>query len=133
MINSTLERQARSSDELMRILIEERDEKKLLDSNVNPSSSSCVFNFAQMNPQSSGTSVGGTSQPNPSAQPMNHFYSRTTIESLAPVDGMPQQSGASMFGQGYANTAPSFSMPNPSPAPYTPECNGRTHTNNNSN
>jgi hypothetical protein len=82
MINSALERQAKSSDELMRRLIEELDGKKLVDSNVNPSSSSsssssssCVVNFAQTNPQISGTSVGGTIMPNPSAQPMNHFYS----------------------------------------------------------
>jgi hypothetical protein len=67
MINFTLERQVKSNDELMRRLIEERDEKKLVDSNVNPSSSSYIVNFAQNNPQPSGTSAGGTSQPNPSA------------------------------------------------------------------
>jgi hypothetical protein len=38
MINSVLEGQAKSSDELIRRLIEERDGKKLDDSNVNPSS-----------------------------------------------------------------------------------------------
>jgi hypothetical protein len=38
MINSALERQAKSSNELMRRLIEERDEKKLMDSIVHPSS-----------------------------------------------------------------------------------------------
>jgi hypothetical protein len=74
MINATLERQAKSSDELMHRLIEEWDSKKLVDSNVIPSSS-CTFNFAQRNPQPSGTSVGGTSQPNPSVQSMNQFYS----------------------------------------------------------
>jgi hypothetical protein len=45
MINSALERQANNNDELMHILIEERDGKKLVNSNVNPYSSSCVFNF----------------------------------------------------------------------------------------
>jgi hypothetical protein len=51
MINSVLERQAKSSDELVRRLIEELDGKKLVDSNVNPSSSSsCAVNFAQTNP-----------------------------------------------------------------------------------
>jgi hypothetical protein len=48
MINSILERQARSSDKLMRRLIEERDRKKLVDCNVNPSSS-CAVNFTQTN------------------------------------------------------------------------------------
>jgi hypothetical protein len=59
MINSTLEKQVKSSDELMRRLIEEWDEKKLVDSNL-PPSSPCDFNF----PQPSGTSASGTSQPN---------------------------------------------------------------------
>jgi hypothetical protein len=68
-----LEKQAKSSDELMRRLIEKRDGKKLADSNVHPSSSSCAVNFAQINPQSSGTSAGGMTQPNLSAQPMNQF------------------------------------------------------------
>jgi hypothetical protein len=58
---------------------------KIVYSNV-PSSSSCAINFAQ----SSGTSIGGTSQPNSSAQPMNHFYSQTTIDGLAPQGVMPQ-------------------------------------------
>jgi hypothetical protein len=40
MINSILERQAKSSNELMRRLIEEQNEKKLLDSNVHPFSCS---------------------------------------------------------------------------------------------
>jgi hypothetical protein len=70
MINSALERQAKSSNELMCRLIEEWDQKKLVDSNVHASSSSCAVKFAQTNPQPSGTS-----QPKPSAQPMNHFYS----------------------------------------------------------
>jgi hypothetical protein len=55
-------------------LIEEGDQKKLVDSSLNPSSS-CTFNFAQTNPQPSGTSAGNTLQLNPSAQSMNHFYS----------------------------------------------------------
>jgi hypothetical protein len=75
MINSVLERQAKSSNELMRRLIEERDEKKLVDSNVHASSSSCIVNFAQANPQPSGTLTDNISQPNSSTQSMNHFYS----------------------------------------------------------
>jgi hypothetical protein len=59
----------------MRRLIEKRDGKKLADSNVHPSSSSCAVNFAQINPQPSGTSACGMTQPNLSAQPMNQFYS----------------------------------------------------------
>jgi hypothetical protein len=75
MINSALERQARSSDELMHRLIEEWDGKKLADSNVNPSPSSYAVNFDQTNSQISGTLTGGTTMPNPSAQPMNYFHS----------------------------------------------------------
>jgi hypothetical protein len=41
MINSALEKQAKSADELLRRLIEEGDEKKHGDSSVNPSSSTC--------------------------------------------------------------------------------------------
>jgi hypothetical protein len=68
MINSALERQVKISDELMHRLIEERGRKKLVDSNVNPSSSSsCAIKFAQTNPQTSGTSAGNTTMPNPSA------------------------------------------------------------------
>jgi hypothetical protein len=73
MINSALERQAKSGDELVRRLTEERDGEKLVDSNVNPSSSSFAVNFAQTNPQTSGTSADGTTMPNPSAQLMNHY------------------------------------------------------------
>jgi hypothetical protein len=40
---------------------------------------------------------------------------------------------ASMFGQGYMHTAPSFSMPNPGPVVYTCRCNGRAYTNPNDN
>jgi hypothetical protein len=56
-------------------LIEERDRKKLADFNVNHSSSSCIINFSQTNPQTSGTSAGGTTMPNPSTQPMNDIHS----------------------------------------------------------
>jgi hypothetical protein len=50
--------------------------EKFIDPNVLAgASSSCAINFAQTNPQSSGTSAGGTSQSNLSAQLMNHFYS----------------------------------------------------------
>jgi hypothetical protein len=89
MINSALERQVKSNDELLRRLIEERDGNKLVDSNVHPSSS-CTVNFAQTNPQPSGTLVSGTSQPNPLAQPMNHFYSQIIIDGSAPTGAMPQ-------------------------------------------
>jgi hypothetical protein len=46
---------------------------KLVDFNGN--FSSCTVNFAQTNPQTSGTLAGGTTMPNPSAQSMNHFHS----------------------------------------------------------
>jgi hypothetical protein len=78
MINFSLDRQTKSTKELLRRLIEERDRKKLDNLNVNPSSS-CAINFAPTNPQTSGTLVGGTTMPNPSAQPINHFHSQTTI------------------------------------------------------
>jgi hypothetical protein len=74
MINSAFERQAKSTDELLCKLIEERDGKKHSDANVNPSSSTCAVNFAQTNPHTSAPSVGDTSIPNPSIQPMNHFH-----------------------------------------------------------
>jgi hypothetical protein len=74
MINFALESQAKSNDELMCRLIEKTGWEKLVDSNVNPTSSSCAFNFTQTNPQPSGTSAGSTSLSNPSAQLMNHFY-----------------------------------------------------------
>jgi hypothetical protein len=57
---------------------------------ANPSSSTCAINFAQTNPHTSGSSVGGTSMPNPPAQSMNHFHGRTTIEGSAPNLRMPQ-------------------------------------------
>jgi hypothetical protein len=132
MINYALERQAKSSDQLICRLIEERDRKKLVDSNMNPSSS-CTVNFVQINPQPSGTSAGSTSQPNPSVQPMNHFYSRTTIDGLAATGGMPQQTMTNIFRQGYTHATHSFSMPNLGLASYTLGCNGRTYTNTNDN
>jgi hypothetical protein len=74
IINSALERQAKSTDELLRRLIEERDEKKHGDANVNPSST-YVVNFDQTNPHTSGPSTGSTAMLNPSAQLTNHFHS----------------------------------------------------------
>jgi hypothetical protein len=65
--------------------------------------------------------------PNPSAQPVNHFHSRTSIESLAPTFGMPQQTMVSIFGQEYMQIVPSFPLPNFTPASYTPRGNGRTY------
>jgi hypothetical protein len=112
MIDSVLERQAKSTDELLRRLIEERDEKKLNAASVNPSSSTCAVSFTQTNPHRSGPSMGGTSMPKPSAQPMNHFHSRTTIEGLAPTFGILQQTTTRILRQGYTHTTPSFSMPN---------------------
>jgi hypothetical protein len=91
MINSALERQAKSIDEMLRRLIEERDGKKLDTTSANPSSSTCALNFTQTNPHTSGLSAGGTTMPNPSAQLMNHFHSQTTIEGSTPNLGMPQQ------------------------------------------
>jgi hypothetical protein len=65
MINSVLERQAKSIDELLCRLVEERDRKKLDTTSVNPSSSSCVVSFTQTNPHTSGASTGSTLMPNP--------------------------------------------------------------------
>jgi hypothetical protein len=81
MINSALEREVKSTDELLCMLIEERDGKKHGSIGVNPSSSSssssssCVVSFTQTNPHTSGTSVGATTTPNPFGQPVNHFHS----------------------------------------------------------
>jgi hypothetical protein len=90
MINSTLDRQAKSTNGLLRRLIEERDGKKPDNIHVNPSSSSYAINFDRTNPQASDTSVGGTTIPNPSVQPVNHFHRLTTIEGLTPNFGMLQ-------------------------------------------
>jgi hypothetical protein len=129
MTNSALERQVKSTNELLRRLIEEWEGKKLDNSSVNPSSSSCVVSFSQTNPQTSVTSVDDATMPNPSTQLMNHFHRWTTIQGLTPTFRMPQQTTASMFGPGYTETAPSFSMPHFSSAPYTPWGNGRTYAN----
>jgi hypothetical protein len=129
MINSTLERQAKSTDELLHRLIEERDGKKLDATSANPSFSTCVVNFTQTNPHTSGLSAGGTSMPNPSAQPMTHFHSRTTMEGSGPNLRMPQHAMASMYGQGYTHTTPSFTIPNPSSTPYKSRFNGRAYPN----
>jgi hypothetical protein len=118
--NYALERPAKSSDELMCRLIEEWDVRKFANSKVNPSSSSCAANIAQTNPQTYGTLVGGTTMSNPSAQPMNHFHIRTTIDGSTPTFGMPQQTMTSMFQQGYTHTVPSFFMPKPWFSPIHP-------------
>jgi hypothetical protein len=74
MINSALEMQAKSIDELLHRLIEEWDEEKHDTTSAN-TSSTCAINFTQTNPHTSGPLVGGTSMPNPSVQPLNHFHS----------------------------------------------------------
>jgi hypothetical protein len=102
-------------------------------SNANPSSYTSAINFTQINPHISGPSTGGASMPNRSAQPVNHFHSRTTIDCLAPNLRMPQQATASMNGQGYTHTAPSFTMQNLSLTPYTSGFNGRAYPNPTSN
>jgi hypothetical protein len=88
MIDSALERHAKSIDELLRRLIEERDRKKYDVTSFNPSSTYTV-SFTQTNANTSGPLAGDTSMPNPSSQSVNHFHSRTTIEGLAPTFGMP--------------------------------------------
>jgi hypothetical protein len=128
MINSTLERQAKSTDELLHRLIEEQDGKKLGSTSVNHSSNSYAVSFTQTNPHTSGTSAGGTTMPNSSAKQVNHFHSRTTIKGWAPTFGMLQQTTTNMFGQGYTQTAPNVSMPNFTSIPYTPRGNGRAYT-----
>jgi hypothetical protein len=65
--------------------------------------------------------------PNPSVQLVNHFHSRTTIEGSTPTFGAPQQTTVGMFGQGYTQTAPRFSMSNFTSAPYTPGGNGQAY------
>jgi hypothetical protein len=129
MINSALERQVKSTDELLRRLIEEWDRKRLDTTSANPSSSTCAVNFTQTNPYTSGPSVSGTSMPNPSAQLINHFHSRITIEGSTPTFGVPQQTTASMYEQGYTHTTLSFTTPNPGSAPYTSGYNGRAYSN----
>jgi hypothetical protein len=118
MINFALERQAKSINELLCMLIEEWDGKKLYNLNVNPSSF-CIVNFTQTDPHTSGTSAGGTTMQSPFAQLVNHFHSRTTTKGSAPTFGMPQQTMASMFEHGYMQITPRFSVPNFTSAPYT--------------
>jgi hypothetical protein len=89
MMNSVLERQAKSTNELMHRLIEEQDGKKLDATSAYPSST-CAISFTQTNPHTSGPSAGSTSMPNPSTQLVNHFHSRTTIEGSTPTLGMLQ-------------------------------------------
>jgi hypothetical protein len=124
-INSALERQAKSTNELLCRLIEERDEKTLDATSVNTSFLTCAISFTKTNPYTSGPSVGDTSMSNPSTQPKNHFHSQITTEGSAPTFGMSWQTTVSMFRQGYMHTAPSFAMPNPSSAPYTPGITAR--------
>jgi hypothetical protein len=57
MINSMLERLAKSIIELLRRLVEEWDGKKLDTTSVNPSSSICTVSFTQTNPHTSGASA----------------------------------------------------------------------------
>jgi hypothetical protein len=66
MIDSVLERQAKSTDKLFYRLTDEQDGKKLDATKVNPSSSNCAISFTQTNPHTSGPSTGGTSMHNPS-------------------------------------------------------------------
>jgi hypothetical protein len=96
-INSALEMQAKSIDEFLHRLIEERDEEKHDTTSANTSSSTCAINFTQTNPHTSGPSVGGTSMPNPSVQPLNHFHSQTIIEGSAPNLGMLQLATTRMY------------------------------------
>jgi hypothetical protein len=130
MINSALEMQVKSTDKLLRRLIEERDGKKFDATSANLSSTYAV-SFTQTNTHTSGPSAGSTSMSNLSAQPMNHFYSQTTIKGPDTNLGMPQQATVNMFGQGYTKTTPCFNIPNPGSAPYT--SNSRAYTNPNSN
>jgi hypothetical protein len=58
---------------------------------------------------------------------------QTAIKGSAPNLGMTQQTMASMYGQGYTHTAPSFTIPNPSSTPYTSRFNGRAYPNPSSN
>jgi hypothetical protein len=119
MINSASERQGKSSDELMRRLIEERDGKNLLILML--ILLLLLALLILLKPiQTSGTLAGGTTMLNPSAQSMNHFHSQTTTDGSAPTFGMLQQTMTSMFRQRYMHTTPSFSMPNHGLAPYTP-------------
>jgi hypothetical protein len=125
IVNYAIERQVKSTDELLRRLIEERNRKKLDATSVNPSSSTCAVSFTQTNPHTSGASAVSNSMPNPSAQPVNHFHSRTKLEGPAPTFWMPHQTTTIIFEQGCMQTAPSLSMPNFNLVACTPRGNGR--------
>jgi hypothetical protein len=100
MVNSVLERQAKSTDELLRRLIEGRDGEKLENNSINPSSSTCAVSFTQTNPHTSGASAGSTSMPNLSVQLMNHFNSRSTIEGSGPNLGCRSKLRLACLGRG---------------------------------
>jgi hypothetical protein len=72
MINSTLESQVKSTDELLRRLIEGWDGEKHDSTGVNASCFSCAVSFTQTNRHTSGTSVGETIIPNPCVQQVNN-------------------------------------------------------------
>jgi ssRNA-specific RNase YbeY (16S rRNA maturation enzyme) len=63
MINSMLERQAKSTDELLHRLVKERDGKKLDTTSINHSSSTCIVSFTQTKSHISGASMGGKLRP----------------------------------------------------------------------
>jgi hypothetical protein len=85
MINSALERQAKSTDELLRRLIEERDRKNSMLLVLTVLLILALLVLLKLN----HTQVvhRRTTMLNPSAQPMNHFHSRTTIEGSASTFG----------------------------------------------
>jgi hypothetical protein len=62
-------------------LIEEWDRKKYDTTRANPSSSTCAVSFTQTNLHASGPSADDTSMPNPFAQSVNHFHSRSSVVS----------------------------------------------------
>jgi hypothetical protein len=119
MINSALERQAKSTDELLHRLIEERDSKKLEATSINTSSSTCAVSFTQTNLHISGASAGGTSMPNHSAQPMNHLHSRTTNEGSAPTFGCHNKLRLACLGKSIHKPHLVF-LYKTSPQPHTP-------------
>jgi flagellar hook-basal body complex protein FliE len=119
MINSILERQAKSDDELIRRLIEQRDGKKLVDYNVNSSSSSCTFNFAQtiLNQviRQWAAHHSQTYQPN---RRITFTVELPLIARLLLV-GCRNKLRPAYSGNG-THTAPSFSILNPGLVSYTP-------------
>jgi hypothetical protein len=119
MINSTLERQAKSMDELLHRMIEERNGKKLDATSVNPSSSTSAVSFTQTNPHTSGASVGW------------HFHATPLCLVDEPLSQLNHHRGfGSYFWDAAANydqhvrardthTTPSFSMPKHGSITYT--------------